>query len=344
LVNDSTPPLLELRNVSRSFLGEKVLDSLSFRIQKGEILGLLGRSGAGKSTLIRCINGLERIDSGDILFEGKNLSLVRDEEYRLIQRRIGMIFQYFNLLSSQRIIDNVALPLKLAGENKITRRKRAYELLDLVGLSDKANSYPGQLSGGQQQRVAIARALAYNPSVLLSDEATSALDSETTQSILELLVNLNRQMHLTIVLITHEVEVVRLVATRLIVVDRGKIVEEGSIKDIFIGPQSVVTRSLLQIFVPRLPKIIAEKINCFYGKDAIFEFYISGKEASQPFLNNLEAETGVVARILQGRFEFIQNEPIGLFFLAIEANQKKMDMAYAWLKCHGDKSELVGYV
>ncbi|RCL01681.1 MAG: D-methionine transport system ATP-binding protein [Candidatus Tokpelaia sp. JSC085] len=338
-------PLLELKNIQRLFSKTAVIDGVSFSVHREEVLGIIGRSGAGKSTLIRCINGLECIDSGQIFFETQNIAQLNDNDRRLIRRRIGMIFQNFNLLSSRRIIDNVALPLKLSGASKANRRRRALDLLDIVSLADKAAHYPVQLSGGQKQRVCIARALATNPSVLLSDEATSALDPETTQSILELLTKIKSHMGLTIILITHEMEIIRSIATRLIVLDQGRILEEGSVRDVFAQPKNETTKSLLQVILPTLPSTIAAKLNFIDGQDAIIEFHISGLEAHEPFLNKLEAETGMVARIIQGGIEYIQNEAIGRFFLAIKATDKqKLEKAYAWLAQHSDKSEIVGYV
>jgi len=341
----SEKPLLELKNISRHFARTPAVNNISLTVHQGEILGIIGRSGAGKSTLIRCINGLEHIDSGKIFFEGKNISQLDDHDWRFIRRRIGMIFQHFNLLSSRRIIDNVALPLKLAGHPKHKRHLRALELLDLVGLADKARHYPAQLSGGQKQRVGIARALADNPSLLLSDEATSALDPETTQSILELLEKINRQMGLTIVLITHEMEVIRAVARRLVVLDKGRIVEEGPVKDIFARPQSETAKSLLQVIIPTLPAAIAARLKPHDGEDAIIELHISGKKARAPFLNNLEAATGMVARIIHGGIDTIQGEAVGRFFLAVAAgDRQKLEQACSWLARHGDKSEVIGYV
>ncbi|RCL02709.1 MAG: D-methionine transport system ATP-binding protein [Candidatus Tokpelaia sp. JSC188] len=337
-------PLLELKNIRR-FFQEAILDDVSLTIYQGEILGIIGRSGAGKTTLIRCINGLDRIDSGKIFFDGKNITQLNDSDRQLIQRRIAMIFQHFNLLSSLRVIDNVALPLKFVGYPKKKRRQLSLEMLDLVGLSDKASYYPAQLSGGQKQRVGIARALASNPVILLSDEATSALDSETTQSILELLVGINQKTGLAIVLITHEMEVIRSIATRILVLEHGRIVEEGMVKDVFARPQSTTARSLLQLMIPALPTKISEKLNPYHGQEAIIELRISGAEARKPFLNNLQGETGVVARIIQGGIDIIQGESLGHFFLAISAiDKKKLEKAREWLANHSDKSEVLGYV
>ena len=229
-------------------------------MRKGEILGIIGRSGAGKSTLIRCLNGLERPDSGEVFIEGREISRLGERELQPLRRRIGMIFQHFNLLSAKTVEDNVALPLKIEGRPKAERLARAAELLDLVGLSEKAKAYPSSLSGGQKQRVGIARALAARPALLLSDEATSALDPETTRSILALLKDINRQLGLTILLITHEMEVIRSIADRVAVIDAGRIVEQGPVWSVFAEPRSEITRSLLGGIRPQLPAEIAGRL------------------------------------------------------------------------------------
>jgi D-methionine transport system ATP-binding protein len=219
--------VLRLVDVSKRFGATPAIDGVSFEVKRGEIVGVIGRSGAGKSTLIRCLNGLEKPDSGRIEVLGEDIAPLGERELRKVRLRVGMIFQHFNLLSSKTVADNIALPLKIAGRTKAERRDRVRALLWLVGLEDKADAYPAQLSGGQKQRVGIARALAADPALLLSDEATSALDPETTASILALLRDINRKLGLTIVLITHEMTVVRAIADRVIVLDHGQIVEEG---------------------------------------------------------------------------------------------------------------------
>lgn len=344
-MKQATTPVLELKNIRRHFAQTAAVDDISLTVNKGEILGIIGRSGAGKSTLIRCFNGLETIDNGQIYFEGRDISKLSDHEWQKIRKKIGMIFQHFNLLSSKTIIENIALPLKLAGIDSKKRRQRAQELLDLVGLADKAFMYPVQLSGGQKQRVGIARALVASPSILLSDEATSALDPETTQSILELLRDINKKMQLTIILITHEMEVVRSIANRIIVLDQGKIVEQGQVKDIFARPQTATTKSLLQVITPQLPSSIANSMNPTKGNSAIIELHISGDEARQPFFNNLAIDTGMVTRILQGGIDTIQDNPIGVFFIALDAiDQKKLTLALDWLKQRANHCEVLGYV
>ena len=253
--------VVRLVDVKRRFGATPALDGVSLTVRKGEILGIIGRSGAGKSTLIRCLNGLERPDSGEVFIEGRDISRLGERELQPLRRRIGMIFQHFNLLSAKTVEDNVALPLKIEGRPKAERLKRAAELLDLVGLSEKAKAYPASLSGGQKQRVGIARALAARPALLLSDEATSALDPETTRSILALLKDINRRLGLTILLITHEMEVIRSIADRVAVIDAGRIVEEGPVWSVFADPQSEITQSLLGGIRPQLPDEIAARLS-----------------------------------------------------------------------------------
>ncbi|WP_273758660.1 methionine ABC transporter ATP-binding protein [Bartonella sp. AU55XJBT] len=341
------PTLISLKNISRCFnktAGVPVINNLSLNIHAGEILGIIGRSGAGKSTLIRCLNGLEKIDAGSIFFEGVDISHLSEIEWAPYRQRIGMIFQHFNLLSSQKVIDNIALPLKLTGINKKQRHKRALELIELVGLYGKEYCYPAQLSGGQKQRVGIARALAANPKILLSDEATSALDPETTQSILELLANINKHLNLTIVLITHEMEVVRTIAHRVVVLNQGNIVEEGRVKDIFTSPQDDTTIAMLKLVTPQLPEKFAKNLKPI-GQEAVIEINIAGEIAQQPFLHLLENESGLKARILHGGIDTVQDETIGRLFLALPGEDKEaLDKAVQWLTKKGRYCEVLGYV
>ncbi|MBB4076791.1 D-methionine transport system ATP-binding protein [Bartonella fuyuanensis] len=339
--------LISLKNVNRCFNKTSsilAIDNLSLDIYTGEILGIIGRSGAGKSTLIRCLNGLEKIDEGALFFEGIDISNLSETEWTPYRQRIGMIFQHFNLLASQRVIDNIALPLKLTGINKKQRNKRALELIELVGLCGKEYCYPAQLSGGQKQRVGIARALAANPKILLSDEATSALDPETTQSILKLLADINNHLNLTIVLITHEMEVVRAIAHRIVVLNQGRIVEEGRVKDIFASPQEETTIAMLKLVTPQLPEKYAKNLKLI-GQEAVIEINIANEIVQQPFLHLLEDESGLRARILHGSIETIQNETIGRLFLALPAqNKEAFKKAVQWLTEKGQYCEVLGYV
>lgn len=220
--------LLVVEQISRQFGGQTALQDISFTVQRGDSLGIIGRSGAGKSTLLRCLNGLERPDSGRILFEGEDLAAVPDKKLVMLRRKIGVVFQHFNLLSSRTVASNIALPLEITGTPAPQRKKRVAELLDLVGLSDHASKYPALLSGGQKQRVGIARALAANPALLLCDEATSALDPETTSSILKLLSDINQTLGLTLVFITHEMDVVRQLGRHVVVLEHGRIIASGT--------------------------------------------------------------------------------------------------------------------
>ncbi|MGF7158186.1 methionine ABC transporter ATP-binding protein [Bartonella heixiaziensis] len=341
------PALISLKNVSCRFgktAGVPAIDRLSLDIHAGEILGIIGRSGAGKSTLMRCLNGLKRIDKGALFFEGMNISNLSETEWAPYRQRIGMIFQHFNLLASQKVIDNIALPLKLAGINKKQRRQRAFELIELVGLCGKEYCYPLELSGGQKQRVGIARSLAANPKILLSDEATSALDPETTQSILELLADINKRLNLTIVLITHEMEVVRAIAHRVVVLNQGRIVEEGRVKDIFTSPQEDTTIAMLKLVTPQLPEKFAKDLKA-KGQEAVIEINIAGEIAQHPFLHLLEDETGLRARILHGGIDTVQDETIGRLFLALPAkNEVALQKAVKWLTEKSRYCEVLGYV
>jgi D-methionine transport system ATP-binding protein len=243
-------PMLRLSGVTKRFAAQAAIADLSLEVRRGQILGVIGRSGAGKSTLIRCVNGLEKPDAGAIEILGADDILhdivpLDERELQQVRGRIGMIFQHFNLLTAKTVAGNVALPLKIAGKDRAERKARVAELLRLVGLDAKADAYPAQLSGGQKQRVGIARALAAAPALLLSDEATSALDPETTTAILGLLKDINRKLGLTILLITHEMSVIRAITDRVIVLDHGRIIEEGETERVFAAPEADLTKRLL---------------------------------------------------------------------------------------------------
>jgi len=238
--------IIEVSSLTRQFGETPAVRDISFTLARGDVLGVIGRSGAGKSTLLRCLNGLERPDTGRIIIDGEDITGRSEQQLRAIRQRIGMIFQHFNLLSAKTVLDNVTLPLKLSGVGRAERRTRGLELLDTVGLGDKADSYPARLSGGQKQRVGIARALACDPVLLLCDEATSALDPETTLSVLELLRGINRQFGLSIVLITHEMNVARQIADQVLVLANGRIVEDGTTQLIFKNPRSEEARLMLR--------------------------------------------------------------------------------------------------
>jgi D-methionine transport system ATP-binding protein len=238
--------IIDVTNLTRQFGDTPAVKDISFTLPRGDVLAVIGRSGAGKSTLLRCLNGLERPDAGRIVIDGETITGRSEPQLRTIRRRIGMIFQHFNLLSAKTVLENVTLPLKLTGIGRAQRDRRGLERLEMVGLTDKAKTYPARLSGGQKQRVGIARALACDPVLLLCDEATSALDPETTLSVLDLLRGINRQFGLSIVLITHEMNVARQIADQVLVLANGRIVEDGTTQTIFKNPRSEEARLMLR--------------------------------------------------------------------------------------------------
>jgi D-methionine transport system ATP-binding protein len=246
--------------VRRAFGSVAALDGVDLQVNRGETFGIIGRSGAGKSTLIRTINALEKVDAGRVIVNGQDLGRLDEHGLNQVRRNIGMIFQHFNLLWMKTVFENVELPLKLAGQAQATRAEAVWRMLDLVGLRDKAGVYPAKLSGGQKQRVGIARALVSGPSLLLSDEATSALDPETTLSILQLLKDLKATLGVTIILITHEMSVIREVCDHVAVLDQGRIVEQGAVWEVFGQPRTELTRRLLRTVRPPLPETLREQL------------------------------------------------------------------------------------
>lgn len=336
--------VVRLTDVKRRFGATPALDGVSLTVRKGEVLGIIGRSGAGKSTLIRCLNGLEQADSGEIHIEGRNITGLSERDLQPLRRRIGMIFQHFNLLSAKTVEENVALPLKIEGVGKAERLKRAAELLDLVGLADKAKAYPSSLSGGQKQRVGIARALAARPALLLSDEATSALDPETTRSILVLLKDINRKLGLTILLITHEMEVVRSIADRVAVIDAGRIVEEGQVWSVFADPQAPITQSLLSGIRPQLPDYIAARLSPVSGSEQILSIDMAGPAAQGALFADLSQALPQSFRLVHGGIDHIQNQPVARFFIAVPARDAVLpEQVQTFLKARGARVEVLGY-
>ena len=241
--------MIQVKDVSKTFVGKEntveALKGINLEIHKGEIYGIIGMSGAGKSTLVRCLNFLEKPTEGTVIVEGKDLSSLPDKELRLVRTQIAMIFQHFNLLMQRTVLDNICFPLEIIGQKKKEAREKAKELLEIVGLSEKAGAYPAQLSGGQKQRVAIARALATNPKILLCDEATSALDPTTTKSILALLKDINVKYGITIVIITHEMAVVQEICTHVAIIDGGSLAETGTVEEVFARPRSAAAKRLV---------------------------------------------------------------------------------------------------
>ena len=337
--------VVRLTDVRRHFGTTAALDGVSLSVRKGEILGIIGRSGAGKSTLIRCLNGLERADSGEITIEGERIDGLPERQLQPLRRRIGMVFQHFNLLSAKTVEANVALPLKIEGLPKSERLARARAMLELVGLSDKAKSYPRELSGGQKQRVGIARALAARPALLLSDEATSALDPETTRSILALLRDINHKLGLTIVLITHEMDVVRSIADRVAVIDAGRIVEEGDVWAVFANPQMPITRSLLAGSRPQLPDHLRSMLDLANGSDLVLSVDLAGDYVQGRFFADLSDAFARGLRLVEGGLEHIRAKPVARFFLLVPRREVGLaEQVQVRLRSADARVEVLGYV
>ncbi|TPG59230.1 methionine ABC transporter ATP-binding protein [Ewingella americana] len=315
--------------------GAPALQDVSLTINDGAVFGIIGRSGAGKSTLIRCLNLLERPDSGRILVDGRDLTQLSDKDLRLQRQRIGMIFQNFNLLHARNVSDNVAVPLQIAGMGRNERQKRVAELLDLVGLSDKAHAFPSQLSGGQKQRVGIARALAARPSYLLSDEATSALDPETTDSILALLRSINQQLGLTIVLITHELNVVKSICDHAALLSGGKLQESGPIAQLLSDPHSLLGKALMpDCGLPELP------VNPLLP---VAELTFYDILRASPVLSSLAQEHGVGVTLFGGGVESIAGQRVGRLRVAFQPPMGGVDLSEVmlFLNQRGVKAEWV---
>lgn len=297
------------------------VDAVSLEIERGEIYGVIGYSGAGKSTLVRLVNGLEPVTGGSIEIDGVDITKLSAAKLREVRQKIGMIFQRFNLLRSRTISQNVAYPLEVAGLSRAARKARVAELLDFVGLSDKADAYPEQLSGGQQQRVGIARALAAHPEILLADEATSALDPETTDEVLDLLARVNRELGVTIIVITHEMDVIARIANRVAVMEKGKVVEQGDTYDVFTDPQTATTRRFVRTVVRALPDgdALAALRAQHEGRLLTISFRDDGVNEARVF--GALARAGVDFNLVHGGIDDIQGRVYGLLTIAVRGDE-----------------------
>ncbi|AMA72838.1 MULTISPECIES: methionine ABC transporter ATP-binding protein [Aneurinibacillus] len=340
--------MISVRNLEKIYgSGDKAVHAIknaNFEIKKGEIFGVIGFSGAGKSSLIRCINLLERPTSGEIIVNGTDLTKLSSNELRKARRKIGMIFQHFNLLSSSTVFDNVAAPLKLSKAPKDVIQKKVTELLEVVGLSKRAHAYPSQLSGGQKQRVAIARALANDPEILLCDEATSALDPQTTESILDLLLDINKKYNLTIMLITHEMHVVKKICDRVAVMEEGKIVEMGSVLDIFSRPQTATTKNFIRnIFDDELPPGFLERVQHAPGSRIVRLTFI-GESTEQPVLAELTEKFHLKPNIMFGHITQIKDTTFGYLVISLTGEASVLDEALQYVKEQGIHAEVIHHV
>ncbi len=312
-----------------------ILDDINLSVKKGEIFGIIGRSGAGKSTLLECVNFLTKPNQGKIIIDGVDLAELDSKKLRVLRQKIGVIFQNFNLLNSKTVFENIALPLILQKNyRKSEIAKKVKNLLKLVELEDYANKYPARLSGGQKQRVGIARALATDPKILLSDEATSSLDPQTTNAILDLLLNINQKLGLTILLITHEIEVVRKICDRVAVLDNGKIIEQGQAFDILLHPKNILTRKLV---LEEETENYLKQIEAFYkfnkhDNNNLILLSFVGNNAFEPILDRVSKESMANFSILRGSLDRIKKMPFGQLLIEISGNQESLSKAFMILK------------
>lgn len=332
--------MITLQNISKTFIdgGKEVqaVKDVNLTIHDGDIFGIIGFSGAGKSTLVRCINLLERPTSGTVTVDDKEITALSAKELRKARKKIGMIFQHFNLMPSRTIFGNVAYPLKGSGLSKQEIADKVHNLLDLVGISEKENAYPSQLSGGQKQRVAIARALANDPKILLCDEATSALDPQTTKSILKLLQKVNETLGITIVVITHEMDVVKEICNRVAVMDHGNVVEEGEVFSIFATPQNKVTRDFIKT-TSNLQKIeelveAGSPVVALKPGELIVRLSYIEKNASEPLISAVTEKFGIILNIIFADVEIVQNAPIGGTVAIVSGDKDRVEQALNYLK------------
>lgn len=341
--------MIELKHITKLYGNFKALDDINLTINDGEIYGIVGQSGAGKSTLIRCINMLESPTSGNVVIDGKDLTALSKAQLREERKKIGMIFQHFNLLSNRTVAENISFPLELSNIPKSERKERIDEILELVGLTEYKNKYPSQLSGGQKQRVGIARAIVSKPSVLLSDEATSALDPETVKSILQLLKDINKKMGITIVMITHQMEVVKEIAERIAVIEKGQIIEEGPVVDLFTNPKTETLKkfvgSVMSSDVPdQLSHMNMTKEKQKDSDQTIMRLKFRGDVANEPIIANLIKEFNLDVSILYGSIDYIQNVSFGQLIIMLDGSENDMNNALGHLKSLPITSEVIGYV
>ena len=344
--------MIELSHIEKTYNGPDgpvpALKGIDLTVGDGEIYGIIGLSGAGKSTLIRCINLLERPTKGQVIVDGKDLTAMSADELRAARQNIGMIFQHFNLLTSATVYDNIAFPLRLADTPEEKIRAKVEPLLTLVGLSDKAHQYPSQLSGGQKQRVGIARALANDPKVLLSDEATSALDPQTTKAILELMRDINQKLGITIVIITHEMQVIKDICDKVAVIEDGVITERGPVLDVFTNPQRPLTKEFISaVMSSELPAALQGKPIAkepVSGAPLLVWLPFIGDSADEPVIAALIRRFPIDVSILYGNIDHIKDTPYGRLLIGLSGAQDSIDEALTYLSQRDLRIEVIGYV
>ena len=343
--------MITLENVTKVYGHKtqvKALNGISLSVKAGEIFGIIGKSGAGKSTLVRCINMLERPTSGKVIIDERDMTTLSDSRLRRERKSIGMIFQHFNLLSSRTVFDNIAFPLELTDTPKEIIRNKVEGLLELVGLSDRKSNYPSQLSGGQKQRVGIARALASDPKILLCDEATSALDPQTTTAILALLQDINKRLGITIIVITHEMAVVKDICDRVAVIEGGDIKECGRVVDIFTNPQSETmqefVKSIINTEMPRGITRLGITNEPKEGSDMLVRVRFKGNITTKPLMAQVIRHSNADLSVLYGNIDYIQDEPFGYLIFSIIGDMESQIRAFNYIESLPVESEVLGYV
>ncbi|MDO4222854.1 MAG: methionine ABC transporter ATP-binding protein MetN [Acinetobacter sp.] len=344
--------MIKLQHISKVFTVDKksltVLDDISLTVDQGQICGVIGASGAGKSTLVRCVNLLERPTTGEVWVDGVELTKLNEQQLIQARRQIGMIFQHFNLLHSRTVFDNIALPLELANCTTSHIQQKVNELLTLVGLQDKANAYPSSLSGGQKQRVAIARALASDPKILLCDEATSALDPATTTAILHLLKEINQRLGITILLITHEMDVVKKICDRVVVLDHGQLIEQGKVSEVFANPQTALAqnfiRSTFNVQLPNdyLARLSPQKMASHPRPIVRLEF--TGQSVDAPLLSQTSKQFGVEFSILNAQIDYVGGVKFGILMAEMLGDDEAIEQSQRHLLAQQVQVEVLGYV
>ncbi len=321
--------MIELRNLSKHFETKdgpvEALQHINLTVNDGDIYGIIGMSGAGKSTLVRCINMLERPTEGTVLLDGQDLGALKEKDLRAMRRKVTMIFQGFNLLMQRTCLKNIMLPLKLSHVPAKEAEKKALEMLELVGLPDKANAYPAQLSGGQQQRIAIARALATEPAVLLCDEATSALDPKTTHAILELIREINKRLNITVIVITHQMSVVQEICNRVAILENGEVVEEGDVSEVFSNPRARATRNLIYPESAEGVSLVSE------GGQKIRVIFNGAEASREPLIAKMAVDCGIMASILGASTRSVGSKAYGYMLLEIPGTPEDMARAISYL-------------
>ncbi|MCF0055297.1 methionine ABC transporter ATP-binding protein MetN [Dyadobacter sp. CY356] len=343
--------MIELRNVTKIFRQKNreiiALSDVSLKVEPGKIYGVIGTSGAGKSTLIRCVNLLEKPTSGDVIVDGKNLTILSDAQLARERRQIGMIFQHFNLLSSRTVSENVAFALELDRVPKAEIKARVSELLRLVGLEEKANDYPANLSGGQKQRVAIARTLANNPKVLLCDEATSALDPGTTRSILKLLKDINKRLNITILLITHEMAVVKSICDFVAVISEGKLIEQGTVSDIFVNPKTELAKEFISTSLQvEIPDFYVQRLKSSDpgNLSPLLKLHLTGQTANEPVLSQAARLFDVDTKIVSAQMDHAGEKNFGVILTELSGNRENYQKSIDFFNNNQINVEILGYV